>query len=94
MALVLLLAPRAAFDEPRLARLMAGLLAPRGRLLVITGSATEAAGRGPSVLTRDELARPFEEAGLRLLSIWETRFDPTPSYGERPPMAWCAVFEK
>jgi hypothetical protein len=46
------------------------------------------------VLTRDELARPFEEAGLRLLSMEETRFDPTPSYGERPPMAWCAVFEK
>ena len=55
--------------------------------------AAGAASWRPVRLTAVELVGPFEAAGLRLVSLEETRFDPTPAYGAVPPLAWCALFE-
>ena len=81
--------------ERRFAAMVAALLEEGGRYIVVAGNADEAAGRGPPVLTREELVAPFEAEGLALLSLEACRFDATATYGvECPPLAWCAVFEQ
>jgi SAM-dependent methyltransferase len=81
---------------PGVARAIAAFLAPGGRLLVLTGNAGEPARLfpGPTLLTAEEVTAPFTAAGLALLSLEETRFDATPAYGDLPPLAWCALFER
>jgi hypothetical protein len=86
---------------------LSAFLAPGGRLLVIAGNASEPSrlARGPSMLTREQLLDPFTTSPsadqltgsnlpLRLVSLRETRFDPTPAYGSSPPLAWVAIFER
>jgi SAM-dependent methyltransferase len=81
--------------EARFAAMVAALLEEGGIYVVLAGNADEpATGLGPPVLTRDELVAPFEAAGLMLLRIDASRFDRTAAYGERPPLAWCAVFQQ
>lgn len=82
-------------DEDRLARTMARLLRPGGVLVMLAGNAGEEARTpGPPVLTRKEATAALLRAGLDLVSLEETRFDPTPAYGATPPLAWLAVFRK
>lgn len=80
--------------EARFAAVVAALLEEGGIYVVLAGNADEPAGRGPPVMTKNELVAPFEAAGLVLLQIEASRFDRTAAYGERPPLAWCAVFQQ
>ena len=93
-----------------IASILAALLEPGGRLLVVAGNANEPARTvpGPSLLTREELVDPFTTAcarsarggetesclPLRLVSCRETRFDATRHYGQQGPLAWVAIFER
>ena len=83
-------------DAVRLVRSMASLLRHRGLALVVTGNAGEAqrsAGMGPSVLSREDLITYFCTENLfRVAQIRESRFDPTPAYGDEPPLCWVALF--
>lgn len=82
-------------DEARIARTIARLLRPGGRLVMLAGNAGESPrSPGPPVLTRAECTTALQDAGLQLESIEETRFDPTALYGENPPLAWLAIFRK
>lgn len=74
----------------------AALLAPGGRLLVITGSDSEPARvePGPARLSVAETEAPFRAAGLRLLRRRATRFDATPAYGACGPAANECLWEK
>lgn len=82
-------------DEARLARTMARLLRPGGQLVIMAGNAAEPERNpGLPVLTRTECTAALQAAGLRLEALEETRFDPTPLYGDNPPLAWLAIFRK
>ena len=53
----------------------------------------EQSSTGPSMLTYSEVASPFAAAGFSVVTIEETRFDPTPKYKPKPPLAWKCVFK-
>jgi serine/threonine protein kinase/SAM-dependent methyltransferase len=83
-------------DAARLVRSMASLLRNRGLALVVTGNSGEAEkgnGMGPSTLSQKDLVTYFCGGKLfRVAEIREARFDPTPAYGEEPPLCWVALF--
>ena len=75
---------------------MASLLRNRGLALVVTGNSGESErsdGMGPSVLSRSDLIEYFcADKLFQVAYIREGRFDPTPAYGDHPPLCWVALF--
>lgn len=68
-------------DEQRLVNLLVALLAPGGLLFLLAGNASEPSGlepgKGPAVLTQQELLGSCLAAGLQLRHLAHTRFDET-----------------
>jgi hypothetical protein len=87
-------------DEQRLVNLLVALLAPGGLLFLLAGNASEPGfepGKGPPVLSQQELLGSCLDAGLQLHQLAHTRFDETRYYREDlrwRPLAWCALLQK
>jgi hypothetical protein len=87
-------------DEQRLVQLLYGLLQPGGLLLLLAGNANEGdyvAGKGPPVLTQEELLGGVQGRGFEVVGLVQTRFDETQHYREvigRCPLAWWALLRK
>ena len=87
-------------DEQRLVKLLYSLLQPGGLLLILAGNANEGnyvAGKGPPVLTQQELLGGLQEHGFEVVGLLQTRFDETQHYREvigKCPLAWWALLRK
>ncbi len=83
---------------PRVVANMAWMLRKRGLALVVTGNDREEVGEegggcGPAKLKQADLLEFFTAEGLfTVVEIREARFDPTPAYGDIPPLCWVALF--
>ena len=93
-------------NENLISARISGVLKVGGLAMVVTGADTSnEAGveeepfldPGPAMLTREQLVRPLEAAGLQLLSLTLSRFNATEYYSskaEKPPRCWIAIFKK
>ncbi|CAJ1329274.1 unnamed protein product [Effrenium voratum] len=77
---------------------IAGLLAPGGTMLMLTGNSEEEASRGPVQLSREQVLHAFDGTGLVCKELTSTRFDWTETYRrqpfEDPPLGWLSVWTK
>ncbi|CAJ1329275.1 unnamed protein product [Effrenium voratum] len=85
-------------DAAAAARAIAGLLAPGGTMLMLTGNSEEEASRGPVQLSREQVLHAFDGTGLVCKELTSTRFDWTETYRrqpfEDPPLGWLSVWTK
>jgi SAM-dependent methyltransferase len=85
-------------DARAAARAWARLVAPGGTLLLLTGSSDEPTDRGPSRMTREEVAGAFDGTALHLEALEGTHFDPSETYRrqpfEKPPLGWLSRWRK
>ena len=86
-------------DEAAAATAVCSLLAPGGRLLLLTGNADEEAERGPERLSREDLDRAFATRGLACEECEPFYFDMTDAYRRqtqhaKPPLGWRSVWRK
>ena len=86
-------------DEDAAADAVCSLLAPGGRLLLLTGNADEDAERGPERLRREDLDRAFATRGLVCEECEPFYFDMTDAYRRqtqfaKPPLGWRSVWRR
>jgi SAM-dependent methyltransferase len=83
-------------DEAAAAAAVCSLLAPGGRLMLLTGNADEPEERGPERLSREDLDRAFATRGLVCEECVPFRFDMTDAYRRQahaePPLGWRSVW--
>ncbi|CAE7248332.1 HOL1 [Symbiodinium natans] len=85
-------------DAEAAAQVYAKLLAPGGKLLMLTGNSEEVASRGPVQLSYEEVFHAFDGTDLFCAELMPTRFDWTETYRkqsyEEPPLGWLSLWCK
>ena len=80
---------------------VATILKPGGHMLVVCGNNTDPTNlhgeRGPPVVSEDDIISAFcngHEPLFELISLETAAFDPTPVFGDSPPLCWNVVLRR